>query len=304
LLSASKRGAYILGAIANLEELVSPLTEDEFLELLRHRKLALLRGTDADRYSSLLSWDALKGIIERGEHSLEHFRVTKEKTVIPSIFYLKDGKLNAAKLEVLLSRGASIIIPRLEQTIPSLAALCDNIKSRLSEQIEVGAIVTTGVGGALELHYDPEDLIILQVEGTKRWQIYGPAVVNPVRAAPKELLAKEPPPKRAPIFDEFLGPGDFLFVPGGSWHQCENGPGRSIHLGIFFVPPSIYDAIKAITSQILLEEISRVPLTRLDSPSELTKLQTDLIDMLNKKIGTIDLKEFIGEWTRTSRSRQ
>ena len=133
-------------------------------------------------------------MIEHSDYSLDSFRVTKNSVNIPPIFYLKDGKVDAAKLEELLARGASIIITHLEQTVPSFAALCDKIKSRLSENIKAGAIVTTGAGGALPLHYDWDDLIILQVEGTKRWKLYGPAVVNPVRDLPAD-----PPPKSAPI---------------------------------------------------------------------------------------------------------
>jgi ribosomal protein L16 Arg81 hydroxylase len=279
--------------IVSLEELVAPLTEKEFLALLRHRKLTLLRGTNADRYSTLLNWDALKRIIECSKYSDNEFCVTKGQMAINPIFYLKDGKVDAAKVESMLAQGASIIMTHVEQKVPSLATLCDNIKSHLSEKITAGVIVTTGAGGALNLHYDPEDIIILQVEGTKRWQIYSPAVANPVKGLPEPL-----PPKSAPIFDEFLQPGDFLFVPSGNWHQCENGPGRSLHLGIFFVPPNGYHAVKTITSQLLCEEMFRVPLTRLDSPSERAKLEANLIDRLNEKISELKLNGFLAEWNK------
>ncbi len=279
--------------ISSLEELVAPLTENEFLTLLRQRKLALLRGANADRYSKLLSWEALKRIIECGEYSLEDIRVTKEKVIVPELFYLTDGKLDAAKLEVLLAHGASVIMTNLQRNVPPIASLCDNIKSRLPERIIVGMIATTGAGGALDLHYDSDDLIILQVEGTKRWQIYDPTVDYPVKELPKKL-----PATSAPIFDEFLLPGDFLFVPSGNWHQCENGPGRSLHLGIGFVPPNVYYAVKAITSKLLYEEMFRMPLTRVESPSERAKIEADLIDKLKEKISRKYLSEFLAEWSK------
>jgi ribosomal protein L16 Arg81 hydroxylase len=279
--------------ISSLKELVAPLTESEFLTLLRQRKLTLLRGTNADRYSKLLSWEALKRIIEGGEYWLEDVRVTKEKVIIPPLFYLTDGKLDAAKLEVLLAHGASIIMTHLQRKVPSIASLCDNIKLRLPERIIAGMILTTGAGGALDLHYDSDDLIILQVEGTKRWQIYGPTVAYPVKELPKEL-----PSKSVPIFDEFLLPGDFLFVPSGNWHQCENGPGRSLHLGIGFVPPNVYYAMKAITSKLLYEEMFRVPLTRIESSSERAKVEANLIDRLKEKINQQNLSKFLAEWAK------
>ena len=181
----------------------------------------------------------------------------------------------------------------LEHHVPPLAALCEDIKERLCESTYTGVIVTTGTDGAFRLHYDPEDLIILQIEGTKRWQIFGPAVSNPVRGMPKQAR-----PENAPIFDEVLQPGDFLLVPAGNWHHCEGGPNRSIHLGVFFIPPSGWHAVKALSSQLLSEELFRTPLTRIKDPLELAALESDVKNRLIEKIGQLKLNEFVAGWTK------
>jgi ribosomal protein L16 Arg81 hydroxylase len=95
-----------------------------------------------------------------------------------------------------------------------------------------GAIVTTGAGGALHAHYDQQDLIILQVEGSKRWRIFGPRVLKPIKEP-----ASSVPPETPPILDTVLEPGDLLFLPAGYWHVCDNGPQRSLHLGLFLRRP-------------------------------------------------------------------
>jgi ribosomal protein L16 Arg81 hydroxylase len=97
---------------------------------------------------------------------------------------------------------------------------------------DAGAIVTTGRVGALQTHYDFRDLIILQVEGSKRWRIYGPRVVRPARTS----YVNEPP-QTPPLLDTLLQAGDMLFMPAGFWHVCDNGPDRSLHLGLFLKPP-------------------------------------------------------------------
>jgi ribosomal protein L16 Arg81 hydroxylase len=106
------------------------------------------------------------------------------------------------------------------------------------------------------------------------------------------------PPKNAPIFDEVLQPGDFLFVPGGNWHHCEAGPGRSLHLGIFIIPPAGWHAVKALTSQLLAEEMFRTPLTRLKGPSELAALEADVKKRLIEKIDRLKLDEFLAQWNK------
>jgi len=288
---------------STLEELVAPLGEAEFLSLLRERKLTLLRGARADRYMPLLNWDVLLGMIERGEHprSLTEFKLARESVMVPPERWLKQGaagegnKVDAARVQAYMAHGFSLIVTPIEAHVPHLGALCDHLRARLNEQIKVGVIVTTGKGGAFTLHYDPEDLIILQVEGSKRWKIYGPAVSNPVTGMPQQA----PPPEEAPVFDEVLQAGDFLFVPGGNWHHCENGEGRSLHLGIFFQPPTAWHAIKAFTSQLAAEDIFRTPLTRIDDPAELAKLEADFKARAIANIERMELSEFFAEWIRT-----
>lgn len=285
---------------ATLEELVAPLAKSDFLSLLRERKLTHLRGPDSDRFKLLLNWESLLETIARGEYprGLADFRLVKESVNIRAEQWLTKNKadksniVDIAKVEGFLADGYSLVVTPIQPYIPSLTALCENIASQLSEQIKVGVVVTTGSGGAFKLHYDPEDLIILQVEGTKRWRIYGPAVPNPVIGMPKP----PPPAETAPIFDEVLQPGDLLFLPAGNWHHCENGPGRSLHLGIFCIPPTCLQVVRTLFAQLVHDEMFRIPLTRFEDGSELAKLEDDAKDRLIEKVRQLKLNEFLSEF--------
>jgi ribosomal protein L16 Arg81 hydroxylase len=278
-----------------LQDFVAPLREDDFTALLQQRKLTLLRGSHAERYRQLLGWQALTGMIERGEHprQLDRFRLTRESTIVPPERWISKGKIETQKLDAFLAEGFSMVITHLEPYVPPLAAVCAEIGSRLHESSYAGLIVTTGSSGAFKVHYDPEDLLILQVEGTKRWQFFGPAVPIPVRGMPKQAQ-----PDPSPIFDEVLRPGDFLYVPGGNWHHCESGPGRSIHLGIFMTPPTAWHAVRALTSDLLADEMYRTPLTRLAREAELDAVEAELKERLIEKIRGLDLKDFVARWTK------
>lgn len=280
-------------APSTLAELVSPLSEPGFLQLLQERKLTLLRDANGHPYTKFLSWNALQNLIERGEYprDQDYFRVAKESVPLTQDRWTSEGKADIAKLEGCLDEGNSVIITHIEPFIPPLAALCADIKSRLKEQVYAGVIVTSGKDGAFKLHYDFEDLIIVQTEGTKRWQIYGPAVSNPIRGIPKQSA-----PENAPIFDEVLEPGDILFVPAGNWHHCEAGPGRSVHLGIFILPPTGWHGVRKLLSLLIAEEIFRTPLTRLAGAPELAALEADAKNRLIERIGQLKLSELIAEW--------
>lgn len=282
-------------AASTLEELVAPLTEAEFLGFLRERKLFHLRAANQGSYTELMGWEALRRLIEEGEYPRrpDYFRVAKESVPVPAERFVVDGRVDAARLEECLEEGFSVIVTHIEQHVPPLRTLCQNLSDRLLEPTYIGAIVTTGAEGAFRLHYDFEDLIILQVEGTKRWQIFGPPVSNPVRG-----MAKQTAPQGGPMFDEVLEPGDLLFVPAGYWHHCQTMSGRSIHLGIFFIPPTGCHAVRTLTRELFTEELFRTPLTRLEDASELATLERRVKERLIEKIRAMKLSDFPVEWTR------
>jgi hypothetical protein len=287
---------------STLAELVAPLSEEAFMTLLRERKLTLLRGVGADRYSSLLNWNSLLQMIERGQHpsSLSEFNLVKDSQLAAPDRWLKrnpsgDGNVvDIPRFLAFMAHGFSLSVTRIDAYAPHLKALCQNIRSTLREQIKVGAIVTTGKGGAFTLHYDPEDLIILQVEGRKRWKIFGPPVVNPIVG----MTPAAPPPEDTLIFDEILEAGDFLFLPAGNWHRCENESSRSLHLGFFFQPPNGLDVIKSLTSQLLSDDQLRMPLTRLDDASDLSAVEADIKTRAMERISKLDLRKFFSDFER------
>lgn len=282
-------------APSTLNELVAPLSGDEFLSLLRERKLTLVKGavSTAQRYASLLGWDALLEMIESGNYprGLNDVRLLRESATVPPERWLSKSKtenrniVDRAKVEKYMLDGFSLLVMPIEHHVPALTVLCDQIRAQLAEQIKAGVIVSTGPGGAIKLHYDPEDLIILQVEGSKRWQVYGPAVSNPVAGMPKQ----EPPEEVSPLLDEVLEAGDMLFLPAGYWHHCQNGPARSLHLGIFFVPPTAWNAIGAIFSQLVADEVFRMPLTRMGDAAELAQLEARVKSRLAERVDQLKL---------------
>jgi ribosomal protein L16 Arg81 hydroxylase len=286
-------------APATLADLVSPLAEEEFFALLRRREFVFRPGSSGDRYAPLLGWQALRRMIEAGDYPKrrpDDIRVTKESGVIAAERWTTDGKVDVAKLDGFLAKGFSVVVLHMDEHVPALGAVCDEIRSRTSEGSFIGVVVTSGAAlGAFQMHYDPEDLIILQVEGTKRWQVFGPAVANPVRGMPKQT-----PPNPEPIFDEVLVPGDLLFVPAGNWHHCECGLSTSVHLGIFFLPPTGWHAVKEAVRPLLSDELFRTPLTRLDGPAGLAAMEAEVKSRIIEKLGELKLDDFIARWHKAA----
>jgi ribosomal protein L16 Arg81 hydroxylase len=233
--------------IPDLQTLITPLTEADFLTALRERKLTFLPGFEPRRFESLLNWQTLNHLLEERAFPLQHLRVLRESTPIPESLYVKQGRVSVRALSNLLNQGVSLIFNRLEKQVPALGVLCNNIASQTFERISTTAVVTSGRGGALECHYDDQDLIILQIAGSKRWHVFG---------------VSDRCPEGSPVFDRVLKPGNLLFLPAREWHHCENGPHRSLHLSILFDPPNGRYIMDMLASQLVSDEIFRRPLTR------------------------------------------
>ena len=244
-----------------LPALIQPWSEDEFRDLLRTRTLCFQRTASPSRMASLLDWATLRGKIESGDIPPDALRVTRKTELVPAKIYTRNGKVHGGNLDRLLEQGASLYVVPLERHIPALAALCSDVAARIPERIYTGAIATTGHGGAAKLHHDPEDLLILQLEGSKRWLVYGAPVTAPFKGH-----IVEPPLEADPVFDEVLRPGDVLFLPAGYWHRCENGSGLSLHAGIFIEPAAAWHDLRTLLRGLLDEELMRVPLTRFAGP--------------------------------------
>ena len=269
--------------ISDLQRLIAPLTEAQFLTLLRERKLTFLPSSERRRFETLLSWEALNHLLDGGTFPLERLRVLRESTHIPTILYVKKGRVVSTALSKLLDQGVSLIFNQLERYVPALHVLCRNIARHTSEGISAAAVLTNGRGGALACHRDDEDLIILQIAGTKRWQVFGPSVV-----------AGHPPPG-PPVFDHLLRAGDVLFLPSGQWHHCENGPHRSLHVSILFYPPNGRHLMATLASQLLSDEIFRRPLTRHSNQETLAAHEAALKARLVDAIQAISSTKFLTE---------
>ena len=276
--------------ISDLESLVHPLGETEFLTLLRERRLTFVPGRGSRRFETLLNWETLNHLLDSTTFPLNALRVTRESISISTNFYLKQGRVDPAALSKLLDQGASLIFNQLDDHVPALRALCKNLKRKTSEGVSAAAIMTSGRGGALKCHFDTQDLVILQIAGTKRWHVFDSPIVNPVPG-----VAQSPPERLMPVFDRELRPGDFLFLPAGHWHHCENGPHRSLHVCILFEPPNGRNLMEALVSELSSDETFRRPLTRLSSSETLAEHETALRARLVDAIHAISLDRFLRE---------
>jgi hypothetical protein len=213
-------------------DLILPLTAADILELWRDRALKFQRRAAEWGGPPLLDWETMRDLIVREVLPTRKCRITYGGREVAPEFYCSDGRLDAARLNALVEQGVSIVVNGLHSSVPAIRAACRDAATHGLGTAKAAAVMTTGKGGALPMHYDAYDLVVLQMEGSKRWRVHGPRVPKPVKG---DFAAEVP--QTPPLFDDILHPGDLLYLPAGFWHQCENRQERSLHVGLALEVP-------------------------------------------------------------------
>ena len=165
--------------------------------------------------------------------------------------------------------GGTVFMNFVERHYPPVAALTCWLAAALGTKAQTNAYLTPPHAQGFTAHTDSQDVLILQLEGTKAWRVYHPRPIpNPfekhmIRDAGNALrwpevatlLRKPLPPDHAkgtgevPEAEAVLGaplefmlkPGDVLYVPRGSPHEAftpASSDSGSLHLTLGLVTES------------------------------------------------------------------
>lgn len=275
-----------------LDRLVWPVPVVRFIELLATRTPMRFPDVDADTWSSLLSWETIREVLHASDIPAARVVVTRDGSPVMPDFFCSQGKVQAARLFDLLDRGYSMIIRRLEECHPPMAALSAHLQTVLGDRIRIALVSTTGAGGALQRHYDRGDVLALQLEGAKRWKLYDQPVDNPVMAGPAVDRSDE----GVVEIDTVLNPGDRLFVPAGYWHRCENQGERSVHLSIVFNPVCAQSVLSALARAMVLDPACRRPTSRLLDPADRAASVRELQSTLVQRLRSMSVEEMMAAY--------
>lgn len=185
-----------------------------------------------------------------------------------------DGPFDEDRLSTLSASDWSLLIQEVDQAVPSVAALWQDIPPiphGLRDDIMVSIAAP---GGSVGPHLDQYDVFLLQGFGQRTWHIGDKALLKPVlrNDAPMALLADF-----KPDHSWTLQPGDALYLPPKIPHH-----GVAVDLcmtySFGFRQPSGRSLMEALISTCWTEEQADLPL-RLEADSEAQAL----LDGLNRE---------------------
>ena len=115
--------------------------------------------------------------------------------------------VDPAKVADLLAEGATLVLQSLHRTRSSVGRFAADLEAEASHPVQANAYLTPAGAAGLAPHADRHDVIVLQLHGTKSWEVDA-------------------------LGDVTLTAGDTLYIPAGCEHRAEAQASASLHLTI------------------------------------------------------------------------
>lgn len=278
------------------------IRESDFVRHFCAKQVLHISQGDRSRFEHLLPWQRINEILSLNLLDRQRLRITRDGRDIPPALYRNDGSERDAvisiKLHDLIKQNASVVMNGVHYLSSPILRLALQMERALDSKLNVNGYMTFGKGGAFAIHYDPHDVLVLQVYGTKHWFIYQDPEPNPTEY--EKARAKNP--KDRPVaFDLILEAGDVLYVPRGFYHRAAVTDTDSVHLTFGIVPARGLDFIDWMRSKFQQEAFFREDIMTVRGPDAVAEQESSLKSHLCEIINSASLSDYLDEWRKDRR---
>jgi hypothetical protein len=199
---------------------------------------------------------------------------------VPLDSYLRDdGRVDLPGLFSAFDKGATLVVSRFHELHAALMRYCRGLEQVFLHGVQANIYLTPPGAQGFRVHYDTHDVLVLQVQGEKRWRLWdGQPVPRPTWRTPWPGNI-EPEGEPATLT---MRPGDTLYVPRGVLHDAaaQDGDEPSLHVTIGLLDPSFATVLRLAVDLLEASEPGlrqSFPTWRLaDGPARLAELARPL----------------------------
>lgn len=268
---------------------------DRFFSEHFDKRTLLRKGALADQVDSLISLRQLDDILALETVTPAYLRVAKDGKGVSPKAYTRTGShpgvplvetVAPEKVYELFRSGGTVTWNSLEQIVPAVRRLTDVFADEFACDSEAVAFLTPAGNDGYAPHHDPVDVFVLQLEGTKAWNIWSPPAdrsSSEATYAPEQL--------GPPDMETLLEPGDVLYLPYGTPHAAAAKDSMSLHISIIVRRKSWRDLVLETVRELLdTDDFNGFP--HLGDGSGRGVLSAQLSDKLNMardQLATVDV---------------
>ena len=233
---------------ARLEELISPVSVDDFLDQYWEKTFLHVSG-DSDRFSDLFSIGEIEHWMASNKSGPANSVVLTTNvgdTVETQRFRPEEARF--ADICAGIARESSLVLNHMGN-YPSLIGTVKALSGFFQAEVNINAYLTPRNGKTFPIHTDPHDVLILHLAGEKIWHLHEFSVLQGDLKQKKNMEFTEEWYGRTEtpeIAEVRLKPGDVLFMPRGMPHYAVATDSVCLHLTISIVPIYWMDVIKVM----------------------------------------------------------
>ncbi|MFG2739194.1 cupin domain-containing protein [Streptomyces chartreusis] len=255
---------------------------------------------DVADFSSVLTWRDLNTVIGRGRLEPPRLRLHRDGELIPWQRYATAvttrrnvvwQRIQPSRLHGQLHSGASLVLDAVDELHQPAERLAQALEGVFRGRVQINVYASWTATEGFGTHWDDHDVIVVQLEGAKRWRLYGPTRINPLH---RDTEAPEPPAGE-PVEEIVLRAGDMLYLPRGWWHAVAATEGRSLHLTCGLQTTTGADLLGWLSDRLRTSESVRAHLPVFASPQE----QAAYLELLRKEVADALHDGAIGDFLTT-----
>lgn len=219
------------------------------------------------RIDSILPWNRLNAILSGGMLSFPRVRLSKNGLVLPESQYCVEEirrrertyYIDPAKLHNQMVDGSVLVIDSIHELDDNINAIAGLFTTLFQEKVQINCYVGGENSAGFDLHWDDHDVIILQLHGSKEWEIRGCARKYPMF---KDIDSNLEAPDQI-FWEGTLSEGEVLYIPKGWWHKAYASSNLTCHLTIGVAQRTGFDYLTHILDLCKGFESIRAPVPKL-----------------------------------------
>jgi len=278
------------------DQIVAPLGTDTFLRDYWLKNFVHIPGK-AGRFTDLVTWAELNAILEQHRLMPPRLKLFKDGQAIDPAHYLTPAmfgvpRLDAGGLAVCLAQGASLILDDAQELAPRVQELMQSFQDALHTDTFTNLYAGWHSQKAFDMHWDPQEAIVLQLSGKKRWKVYRPTRLHPL----KNDVELPQQPVGEPVWEGIMADGDVLYIPRGWWHVAFPLNEPSLHLTVSLTPPTGMDYLGWAISKLRRHAQTRASLPPDGGEAARTEIADSILGQLAGLLNGQSVSDFLREW--------
>ncbi|HEX3462843.1 MAG TPA: cupin domain-containing protein [Candidatus Elarobacter sp.] len=211
--------------------------ERAFFEDVWSKRPLLSERRDDAAFGDLFSLEAVDRILAGTFPRRPAIRLVKDGAELPASSYVRTVSLgsewlrdviDAGRVYDAFQKGATIVVQGLQRYWEPVVRFARDLELTLSHPVQVNAYVSPPGERGLGVHYDTHDVFVLQIAGSKRWNVHERAVDVPL---PHQRVNADCTAYESLIETELLA-GRSLYIPRGYLHEAIATSQISVHLTV------------------------------------------------------------------------